>query len=681
MLRVISRRWRWLLASGVVAVAASLLLWWFGSTVGRALPLVALWETGRNPVPLQVQTLRSPPNTPASFIWWEAETPLQTNFPPANRNPFAPANPAEASVLSGGKWIGTEGKRADRLFLDYQVTVPQAADYFLYSRKFWQHGPFRWRWDDQPWQTIDRRVFLIDAAVMRPLVSVNWISLGVSSLATGSHRLRIELTEPEGAAAFDCFVLTRSPWQPRGKLQPNQRYEAQLTGATLFDPETDPVRPSAIDLRRLNEAYAGEHGWIRAKQDTLIHSATQQPERFWAVNVGTQALGMEPSQMKAMARFLAKKGVNLVRLHGALWSDDLGKISPDRLNHLFAFVAACKNEGIYTALSIYFPVWLRFDASSPFPGYTGQHPFGLLFFNPELQAIYRGWWQQILATPNPKTGLPLRDDPAVAMVELVNEDSYFFWTFDPYKTVPDAQMALLERQFGQWLTQQYGSLERVAQAWKSGSQPLGQVTGDRPDPSANQATVGILSPGQLVQQRTSQRAKDTARFLAASQQQFFTEAIAHLRQTLGYKGLIYASNWVTADAEILGPIDKYTNTVGDLMDRHGYFSGPHQGKRAAYSLNAGDTYRDQSALLFQSFSQREAFHYDLPIMDLRYNDLPSTITEVNWPLPNRFRADLPLLAARMGSSFLPPKTPLGAINWANLPSLPLRLWASFLLLL
>src|SRR5438093_6414385 len=36
-------------------------------------------------------------------------------------------------------------------------------------------------------------------------------------------------------------------------------------------------------------------------------------------------------------------------------------------------------------------------------------------------------------------------------------------------------------------------------------------------------------------------------------------------------------------------------------------------------------------------------------MDIRYNGMPSTITEINWPMPNRFRADLPLLAAAYGS--------------------------------
>jgi hypothetical protein len=113
--------------------------------------------------------------------------------------------------------------------------------------------------------------------------------------------------------------------------------------------------------------------------------------------------------------------------------------------------------------------------------------------------------------------------------------------------------------------------------------------------------------------------------------------------------MIYGSNWITANAAILGPLDKYSNTVGDFMDRHGYMDGQHLGERASYSLSRGDRYADRSALRFQPKKEGDAPEFSLPIMDLRYNGMPSTITEVNWPMPNRYRAELPLLAAAYGS--------------------------------
>jgi hypothetical protein len=94
---------------------------------------------------------------------------------------------------------------------------------------------------------------------------------------------------------------------------------------------------------------------------------------------------------------------------------------------------------------------------------------------------------------------------------------------------------------------------------------------------------------------------------------------------------------------VLGPLDKWSNTGLDSMDRHGYFSGPHEGERAGHAISKGDRYADRSALLLQNAKGEAAF--DLPIFELRHNDLPSTITEINWTPPNRFRAEFPLLTA------------------------------------
>jgi hypothetical protein len=579
----------------------------------------------------------------APFVWWEAETPEATNFPPSDRNPFAPATATEAAILSEGKWIGVEGKRPGSLFLEYRVNIPEAGRYFFYSRKFWHHGPFRWHWDEQPWQQVGDRVYLMDEAPMRKFVVANWVGLGTVNLTTGKHTLRIELTQNDGAAAFDCFVLTQAPMQARGKLKPDQRYQADLPGWFLFDSESDSFGQSPVDLRSLNEAVAGENGFIRARGEEFVQDKTGRPVRFWAVNTNLDVLYMDDASMRYMARFLAKRGVNLVRLHGPIWQETkIRTIRPEDVQRLFALIAALKQEGIYTCLSVYFPLWLKLDQNSGFPGYTGQHPFGLLFFNSQFQNLYYDWWRTLLTTRNPTTGKTLVDDPAVAMVELVNEDSLFFWTFTPYENIPAPQMEILERQFGQWLTTKYGAIANAFANWKLAEGD--RIRGD--EPSAGR--VGILPPGELAGRRETQRAQDTATFLAEKQQQFFREAIAVLRRELGYKGLIYASNWITANARSLGALDKYSNTTADFMDRHGYFSPPHEGATASYALSSGDTYEDRSALLFPSSDPKQEHDFNLPILDIHYNGLPSTISEINWTMPNRFRADFPVLAATYG---------------------------------
>ena len=51
-----------------------------------------------------------------------------------------------------------------------------------------------------------------------------------------------------------------------------------------FAPKPDRFAESPIDLRNLNEKFAGEHGFIAAKEGHFIHSSNGDPVRFWAVN-------------------------------------------------------------------------------------------------------------------------------------------------------------------------------------------------------------------------------------------------------------------------------------------------------------------------------------------------------------------------------------------------------------
>ncbi len=570
------------------------------------------------------------------WVWWEGETPAATNFPTPDRNPFAPLNPQEARVLSQGRWIGIDGSYPQVPFLEYVVSVPRTDNYHFFVRKFWKHGPFRWRFDEQPWQEVPHEVSLLDEEELRTFIVANWIYAGQVRLAAGTHRLRVELTGKSGAAAFDCFLLINQLWIPKGSLKPNERASVSVEGWAPFDPEADPFSPSPLDLRRLNEKVAGEKGWIQVKGDRFVHSKTGEEVRFWGVNAGLDIVRLPRPFVDYLARHLAKLGINIVRVHGGVWRrENFRQVDPALLDQLFYFVAAMKRQGVYTGLSIYFPLWLRLsEQRDDFAGYKDQHPFALLFFNRDFQGIYRNWWQVLLTTPNPYTGMPLRDEPAVAYVELVNEDSYLFWTFN-YDAVPAPQMEILERAFAEWLERKYGSLDKALKAWGGRQHPRDNLA---------QKRVGFVHLWEIFNQR-DQRCQDTAEFLAKHQRAFFEQTTKFIKGELGYKGLVVCSNWVTADERTLGPLDKWSNLVGDFMDRHGYWSGPHKGERAGWAISVGDLYGDQTAL---TLPQREA-NFSLPIMDIHYNNKPSIISEINWTPPNRFRAEFPVLCATYGA--------------------------------
>lgn len=579
----------------------------------------------------------------AGFIWFEAETPKAGNFPPITQNPFAPANPKEADVLSEGKWIGATNDRTTPLFLEYEVTVPADGNYQFYARKFWKHGPFRWRFDQQAWQEVGKEVALLDAAELRQFTVANWVSVGSVSLKKGTHTLRIESTENKGAIAFDCFLLTRQPFVARGKMKPGEKYNRAPDGWFAFEPNPDTFAPSPIDLRSLNEKFAGENGFIVAKGDSFVHASTGKPVRFWAINTGMETVYFDRASIDYFARSLAKQGVNCVRLHGGFWKEsNFREVDKEKLDKVHYFIAALKREGIYTCLSIYFPLWLNLKDADGFAGYDqarSKHPFALLYFNKEFQNIYRSWWKAILTTPNPYAeNKPLADDPAVAMAEIVNEDSYFFWTFTPYENIPAQQMSILEKEFGNWAVQKYQNLGEAFKAWGGSS-----YRGDNRD----EGRVGFMPLWEIFNKK-DRRAQDTALFLASHQRRFYDEIYNYLKKDLGYKATVSASNWVTADGRTLGPLDKWSNAGADFIDRHGYFGGRHEGERASYALSKGDRFADRSALLFEPDKPGDSPNYSLPLWDIQYEGKPSTISEVNWPPPNRYRADFPFLAATYG---------------------------------
>jgi hypothetical protein len=596
---------------------------------GLLCPLTAL--------PSQAQQPSASPSNSSNFVWWEAEDARVTNFPAPAQNPFRPFNEKEAAVLSGGQWIGAGDERKETLFLEYDVQVPKSGTYEFYARKFWQHGPFRYRFDNGEWREV-RRTALMDSAELRLFTVANWVSAGAVPLTAGKHTVRIELLENNGAASFDAFLLTAEPFRARGKLKPGEKYNRTMPGWFAFEPDADRFAPSPIDLRSLNEKFAGENGFIRTRGEEFVHSNTNRPVRFWAVNTGAETMSLNKNAVDLMARTLAKNGVNLIRIHGGVWSSDLKTVDQEHLQKIFYFITAMKREGIYTCLSIYFPLWMKPDEKTGYDGYKGdKNPFALLFFNRDFQQVYRNWWKEILTTKNPHTGLTLAQDPAVAMLEMLNEDSYLFWTFK-YENIPTEQMDVLEGLFGTWLTNKYGSIQAALTHWSS------------PHTRDNVAAgrVGFITLWEIVNKKDF-RAQDTATFLTLNQREFFSDTYKYLRQDLGFGGSVYASNWTTANNQILGPLEKYSNASADFIDRHGYFSGVHEGERAGHAVSVGDKYADRSALLFEPNRPGEQPNFSLPIQDIRYNNQPSTITEINWTPPNRFRADFPLLCAAYGS--------------------------------
>lgn len=441
------------------------------------------------------------------------------------------------------------------------------------------------------------------------------------------------------SAAFATALLVGLLLAAPGCAQSvSERAVEQRAGWFAFSPKDDPcAATSGFDLRSLNEKEAGEGGFIAVKGSQFIHSKTGKPVRFWAVNGPPNDL-KDPAALRRLARLLAKYGVNMVRLHHGYF-DEKGEVDREAVQRAIDVVECMKAEGIYSHLSIYFPLWLTPKPDNPFlKGYDGQKkPFAALFFNREFQQQYRAWWKALLLTPSAKTGRRLIDEPAVAGAEIINEDSYFFWTFHE-NNIPDPQLRILEAQFGDWLKTKYGSLDAAFRKWNGL-----KVARDNPA----EGRVGFRPLWNIFNEKTP-RDKDTTQFLLESQRRFYQETYRFLRD-IGFKGVITCSNWTTASPEVFGPLEKYSYTVGDFIDRHGYLSCNSKGEHSEWSIRDGHTYSDRSALRFDPEQPGKPKVFAHPAMDPSYDNKPSMLSETTWNRPNRYRSEAPLFLAAYGA--------------------------------
>lgn len=579
----------------------------------------------------------------AGWIWIEGEKPTVNKM---NRHPWW-YDQVKREQFSGGDFISnfSTDKAGEA---EYRFTAATAGDHEFWVRANPVQSKLSYALNGGADTAIELSREMRDqanvAADGKPdLRFLAWCKVGRVALKAGANTIRFRMAGGSSNHGYlDCFVFSTEPFLPRGVLKPDQlagdaaRVVAGNHGWFAFDPKPDTFAESALDLRFLNEKFAGENGFIAVKDGSFVHSKTGEPVRFWAVNGPPHNLS--GPELRQCARMLAKHGVNLVRVHGGYFDPD-GAVDLAKVRHAHEIVEAMKAAGIYTHFSIYFPLWLTPKPGTPWlDGYDGkQHPFAALQFNPEFQARYRTWWTALLTTPSPTTGKALIDEPAVSSVEMQNEDSFFFWTFDA-KSIPDKQLRLLEKQFGDWLAQKYGSLNAAFAKWKSPVQKRDALAEGR---------VGFRPLWNMFTEKSA-RDQDAAQFLLAVQTRFYAETHAFLRQ-LGFKGPITASNWTTASAEVLGPLEKLSYTVGDFIDRHGYFECNHKGENAGWSVRDGHTYSDRSGLRFEAGDPAKPRQFVHPAMDPHYDGKPSMLSETTWCRPNRFRSEAPLYFAAYGA--------------------------------
>lgn len=406
-----------------------------------------------------------------------------------------------------------------------------------------------------------------------------------------------------------------------------------------FQIQPDPFDTSAmLDLSYLNERQAGENGFVQRSEDGEgFVTERGGPIRFWATGGGNKSRRMNAWELAQHARFLAKKGVNMVRFHGEIHSvtDDIFETNMEELDAIWKMVAVMKQEGIYATIS---PFWPHFiDTIPPSWGlgdYSGTKlkPWGLLYFNERFQEAFKTWLTDLYTLPNPYTGIPLKEEPAVGLIQMLNEDGVFFWTIS--SGIQPSLKAEIERQLYSWVLDKYQNLDAAYTAWGKGS----RLPGDTP----KKRQLGIYHIYEATldnPEANERRLADQMAFYTAVQKGFYQEVYGHLRE-IGCQQLINCTNWKTADNAKLLDLERYTNTPAEVMAVNRYYSAGHEGPYKGWRYQAGDHYQGKSVL------RRP---HKLPVNVKQVEGHPFTMTESSWPLPHRYVAESTFLTSAYAS--------------------------------
>lgn len=392
-------------------------------------------------------------------------------------------------------------------------------------------------------------------------------------------------------------------------------------------------REPVLSLRHLNEAVAGENGFIKVSEDgESFVKGDGSSIRFWSV--ASYVYRKSPEEMEAHCAFLAQQGVNMLRVHTTIADSSEGAsitdVDKEKVDKIFQFIAIAKKHGIYMTLS---PYWAhtKAPASWGLPEIDNEKLWGILFISDKLQEGYKAWARYLYTTPNPYTGIALKDDPAVGIIQIKNEDSLLFWTApkipEPYK-----------RQFGQeyftWLEMKYGSVEALLQAW------------DHDFVDADDFNQGYVEPLHIWEWTQPQeggrdkRLSDQLEFTAKYQRDFFAEINAFYRDELGCQQLVNAMNWKSVDPILLNDAERFTYTSTDVVAVNRYTGLVHEGKFDGYRIDKYHHFKSQSVL-----RNPETF----PGAIKQVAGFPLIVTETMWVRPALFQTEGPFLAAAYNS--------------------------------
>ncbi len=203
--------------------------------------------------------------------------------------------------------------------------------------------------------------------------------------------------------------------------------------------------------------------------------------RIWGVNLSFAACLPEQKDAPLIARRLADAGVNSVRFHhmdSAPWPrglfdpKDPTRLVPEALQRLDYFIDQLARHGIRANINLH--VGRVASRALGMPEANTRYDKIVGIFTPELVKAQAQYAHDLLGRVNTVRKVRYADDPAVAFVEITNEDSLFMWSAArDLPELPEYYANILQARFNVWLKDRYKTTDALQAAWSEGAEPLG----------------------------------------------------------------------------------------------------------------------------------------------------------------------------------------------------------------
>lgn len=245
------------------------------------------------------------------------------------------------------------------------------------------------------------------------------------------------------------------------------------------------VIPAQIDTR--HAIWLSDYEPIAPDAERLVARGShfyQGPERvrIWGVNLSFGANFPTHEDASQVATRLAAAGVNSVRFHHmdtsrwprGIWNAEDGRtLEPQALDRLDYFINELARRGIYVNINLH--VGRAHSEYLGLPETNRDYDKMACIFTPALVEAQKQFARELLGHVNAYRNVRYADDPAVAFVEITNENSLFMWgAEESLRTLPEHYAKILRGQFNDWLSRKYGSHDALRAAWAEGTQPLGE---------------------------------------------------------------------------------------------------------------------------------------------------------------------------------------------------------------